>query len=344
MSDQDNRSTVPGHRAAATRRDFVKGASAAALGAGLGLWPAAAEGRAERGDGSASFRFVYFPDVHLRDEFRSDEGMAAALQAVERLRPKPAFLWTGGDLCHDLRSLDLEAARRRADRFVEIWNDSTSIPAYHLLGNHDAAGWGAGAIPPDHPDFAFGLMQRVLDLNRRYYSFDHGGWHFVVVDNVHRTTPGKHVGFVDEEQLDWLRADLRDNRRKPAMVAMHVPPLTAVEFLTSRPERDLENGRWQIGFDRMSRNPEALLEALEEGDVRAVLSGHLHLVERLELAGQTFLCLGSVSGQQWMGPRAGMDTAEGFAVFDLRPGGGFEWSYEGFGWQASPEARAAQRS
>jgi 3',5'-cyclic AMP phosphodiesterase CpdA len=326
-----------------TRRQFVQVAGAAALAMGLGALPRRAAGEAPAAASTGSgFRFVFFPDSHLRDEFGSAEGLAAALRAVERLNPRPAFLWTGGDLCHDLRALGLEPARARAARFVEIWNRNTTIPAYHMLGNHDAAGWGKGAIPPEHPDFAFGLLRRLLGLERTYYSFDHSGWHFVVLDNVHRTTPGKHIGLIDEEQLRWLRGDLSANRRTPTMVAMHVPPLTAVEFLTARAKRDDQASEWRIGFDRMSRNPDELLEALAEGSVKAVLSGHLHLVERLDLRGLNFICMGSVSGQQWMGPRAGMGTGEGFGVLDLRPDGTFDWSYEGFGWQAPPEALRAQ--
>lgn len=344
MDPRDKPSKDPGLTVETSRRGFLTGVGTAVLGASIASLrgPAAFAEVAPKTNERAAFRFVYFPDTHLRDEFGSAEGLAAALQAVERLQPRPAFILTGGDLCHDLRALDLAPAQRRANLFVEIWRANTSLPSYHMLGNHDPAGWGAGEVPEDHPDYAFGLMQRVLGLERRYYSFDHGGWHFVVLDNVHLTTPGKHVGYVDEDQLAWLREDLRQSRGRPAIVAMHVPPLTASEFLTSRASQDAEKGQWRLGFDRMSRNPGELLAALGESDVRAILSGHLHLVERLELSGHTFLCAGSVSGQQWMGPRRGRDTPEGFGVLDLKPDGTFDWTYQAFGWQASAEALKAQ--
>lgn len=326
-----------------TRRDFVAGVGAAAIGGTL-PWFGSVRNAAGRdlSDAPIGIRFVFFSDPHLRDEYRSAEGLASALRAIERLDPKPSFILTGGDLCQNLRDLDLEAARARGRKFTEIWGENTSIRTYHLLGNHDAAGWGDGAIPTDHPDYAFGLMRRLLGMERNYYSFDHGGWHFAVVDNVHLTEPGSHIGYVDSEQLEWLREDLSNTAGRPTMIAMHVPPLTSVEFLTSRPDRDLDDGEWRIGFDRLSRNPDELLDACSAGNVRAILSGHIHLLERLELKGHTFLGLGSVSGQQWMGPRKGMDTPEGFAVLDLRPDGSFDYSYETFGWDASPEAIRAQ--
>ncbi|MBA4158652.1 MAG: metallophosphoesterase [Gemmatimonadetes bacterium] len=334
-------------REGASRRDFVKVIGAAVLGAGAAPLSLATPVRAQTGALKApegGFRFVFMPDTHLRREYRAAEGLAAALQAAERLNPRPAFFMTGGDLCHDLRGEDLEDARALADQFAETGRRNTSIPTYHMLGNHDAAGWGEGDVPEDHPDYRFGLMQRVLDLGRRYYSFDQGGWHFVIVDNIRLTEPGSHIGWVDEEQLVWLRDDLHRNRERPTMVAMHVPPVTSIEFLSDRGERDTEENEWRIGFDRKSGNPEELIEALNGGNVRAVLSGHIHLVERIDMMGQTFLCLGSVSGQQWMGPRQGFRTAEGFGVIDVRPDGTYDWNYQSFGWQAPPEALEAQRS
>lgn len=329
-----------------TRRGFVKGMGVAAVGAGAASLTAAAPACAtalpNRDAPRQGLRFAFLSDLHLRREYDAARGIAACLRAVEALDPRPDFIMTGGDLCHDLRGEDLDDARRLADQFVRIWSENTSIPTYHMLGNHDPAGWGDGDVPEDHPDFAFGLMQRVLDLEERYYSFDEGDWHFVVLDNNYLTEPGSHIGWVDDEQLAWLRQDLERNSNRPTIVGMHVPPITAIEFLSDRRERDTDENEWRIGFDRKSGNPQDLIDVLDEGDVRAVLSGHIHVVERIDLMDHSFLCLGSVSGQQWMGPRLDMGTAEGFGVLDLSADGSFEWSYETFGWQASEEARSAQ--
>jgi hypothetical protein len=75
-----------------------------------------------------------------------------------------------------------------------------------------------------------------------------------------------------------------------------------------------------------------LVETAKAGNVRAFISGHLHLVERLELLGQTFICSGSASGHPWNGPRLG--TPEGFGVFDCRADGTFDFHYQSHGWKA----------
>ncbi len=67
------------------------------------------------------------------------------------------------------------------------------------------------------------------------------------------------------------------------------------------------------------------------GNVRAVISGHIHDFDRIEVAGHTFICSGSVSGQQWSGPLRG--TQEGFEIIDCQPNGTFNYQYYDYGWE-----------
>lgn len=77
----------------------------------------------------SNLRFAFLPCIHLREDLRAPEGFAQALRAVGRLSPKPAFILTGGDLCHNLRDEGLAEATKRADLFVRI----LSLPAIHQL-------------------------------------------------------------------------------------------------------------------------------------------------------------------------------------------------------------------
>lgn len=275
------------------------------------------------------FRFVFLPDIHLRDRYHADEGMAACLAAAGSLEPQPAFLLTGGDQCDGLRDLEMPEATARAERFVRIWKAQTQIPAYHCLGNHDSAAWDVADAAQEHPQFGMQLMMDKLGMERLSYSFDCGRWHFVVLDNIECEGPGHYIGKVGEEELAWLREDLERNQEKPTVVACHLPPVSAVEFLTDRPEKT--EAEWRLSFKRMSSNPAELVEVLQAGNVRAVISGHLHLVERIEMLGQTFTCCGSASGHKWTGPR--LDTLPGLAIFDCYPDGEFTFTYHDYGWE-----------
>ena len=65
-------------------------------------------------------------------------------------------------------------------------------------------------------------------------------------------------------------------------------------------------------------------------NVKLCLSGHLHLTERIEYAGVTYVCGGAVSGNWWKGDHHG--TEEGYAIVDLYDDGSFDWQYIDYNW------------
>lgn len=225
---------------------------------------------------------------------------------------------------------------RMADLFLKIWKEHVSVPPYHCLGNHDAAGWGKGmeTFPGgrDHPLFGYNLMLKKLGMPKPYHSFDYGGWHFVVLLNAKLVEPGRIIGEFDPGQMKFLREDLARNAKKPTMLFGHYPPVSAVEFFTGEAKTNDEQSRWELGYGRTTRNPMALVEAIGDANVKAFLSGHIHRLDRVQVKGQTFICSGSVSGEQWRGPD--VDTEEGFAVIDCRPVGTFDYRYHEYGWEA----------
>jgi Icc protein len=279
---------------------------------------------------AGGFRFVFTPCIHLRRDLRSPEGFAAALQAVRKLSPAPDFILTGGDMCHNLRDQTLEQAEEIATLFLKTYRENCSLPAHYCLGNHDLAAWNKVAEAANDPRYGKKLVQQKFGMKDRYYSFDHGGWHFVVLDYLRVSEPGKFTAEIDPEQLSWLRDDLTANKTKPTIVVTHAPLVSAVELFSDRAKRTDE--ALLVPFGRVISNGPTLVEVAKLGNVRAFISGHLHLVERLEFLGQTIICSGSVSGHQWTGPRLG--TPEGFGVFDCRPDGTFDFRYESSGWKA----------
>ncbi len=81
MDPRDKPSKDPGLTVETSRRGFLTGVGTAVLGASIASLrgPAAFAEVAPKTNERAAFRFVYFPDTHLRDEFGSAEGLAAAL-------------------------------------------------------------------------------------------------------------------------------------------------------------------------------------------------------------------------------------------------------------------------
>lgn len=308
-----------------SRRRFLGTLTTAAAAAALPR--AIAAPSAPHADG---FRFAFLPCVHLRRDRRSPEGFRNALAAVARLDPAPAFILTGGDMCHNLRDQTLDQSVEIVDLFADILGAGFKGPVHHCLGNHDLAAWNDKSAAGD-PRYGKKLTMQRLGMPAAYHSFDHGGWHFVALDYLFERGPGDFSPEFGAAQLDWSRADLAKAGGRPTVIVSHAPVASAVELFSDRATVD-DKAR-AVPFGRVVKDTPALFEAVRGANVRAFISGHLHLVEELEFNGHRLICSGSVSGHQWGGPRLG--TPEGFGVFDCGADGTLSFNYRSHDWQAS---------
>lgn len=129
--------------------------------------------------------------------------------AIEK---NPDFIIQGGDFCHPGNA---------SNSFINTWKGFKG-QRYHVLGNHD---------------MDKGTKKQIMDLwemEKRYYSFDQGGFHFVVMDCNHILSKGSYIDFansnyyinaafrdlVDPEQIEWMRADLQQTI-KPCIIISH---------------------------------------------------------------------------------------------------------------------------
>jgi hypothetical protein len=67
-------------------------------------------------------------------------------------------------------------------------------------------------------------------------------------------------------------------------------------------------------------------------NVKACVSGHMHLVEQLDFGGVAYFCNGAVSAGWWKGTHRGTDF--GYALVDLHDDGTVERRYVPYGWTA----------
>src|SRR6185503_13709367 len=136
------------------------------------------------------------------------------------------------------------------------------VPIYALPGNHDdrATLREVLALP--------GEGDAPLD-----YAIDLGPLRLVAVDSM---IPGEDRGGFDPGQLERLDAELAASP-KPAIVAMHHPPLT-----TAMADWD--------GVNLETSEREALAEVIaHHPQVKAIVGGHLHRVAVSTLAGRPVL-------------------------------------------------------
>ena len=148
---------------------------------------------------------------------------------------------------------------------------SANVPLATTLGNHEmyTLDWKMRepyaylnyfAVPPNGNEI----------FNRRYYSYDFGDVHYVVLDTQlyesnHEDNHDTHHPDLYDVQVQWLRQDLAANTKKWTVVLMH---RDLFQYAIDRPGASRD-----VGF-----NEEGVLfmPIFDEFNVDLVLSAHLH--------------------------------------------------------------------
>jgi len=172
----------------------------------------------------------------------------------------------------------------------------------------------------------------IFGIAKPYRSFDRAGWHFVVLDSTFPNDRGSYEARLDDAQWDWLRSDLAAlNAATPVLVLSHIPILSASALMgwaKTQADSDLTIPRGYVHVD-LAKFRDLFWK---HQNVRLCLSGHLHLRDRSDYNGVTYLCNGAVSGNWWKGDH--QQTKAGYAVIDLYDNGTFDHDYIDYGWQA----------
>lgn len=273
---------------------------------------------------TSSFRFVFLTDPHVQPERGAVEGTRQCLAMVNQRQPE--FVITGGDLIMDA----LEVGTDRLKLQWQLWDEclrTLATPVHHTIGNHDVCGWSSKAIvKPGDADYGKKFFAERYGAGRTYRSFDHQGWHFVLLDSIGQDPETlNYKGWIDNEQLSWLRADLdKAGRHTPTVLVTHIP-------FFSIWHQALKGPQFALDAKALVGNVYEFRTWLKNYNIRLVLSGHGHLWERIELGGVTFLQGGAVSGLWWKGPVNG--DPEGFVEIECHPDGTFRTQHIGYGWK-----------
>ena len=270
------------------RRGFIAGVAAAAVGAAAG---ASAGGGAGEASGRP-FKVCVFTDIHFDDFWPNSDDTSFLDGIMARAeREKCDMMVHLGDFMHGVE-------KPRQKMFVEKYNASR-IPAYHVLGNHDQ----------DQCDDR-ATLEAYRMRGSGYYSFDMGGFRFVVADaNYFRCEPGKFVHYgkagcpriggrigywVPPEQLEWLRSAIVGSPL-PCVVMAH----ESFERANYLPVQNAAEVR-RIFAEANAKKP---------GTVRLVMNGHNHNDNLRILDGIPYWDVNSAN-YQWFGKKHAKYPAE----------------------------------
>ncbi|MEX2670802.1 MAG: hypothetical protein WD294_01690 [Phycisphaeraceae bacterium] len=331
------------------RRSFMKGTL---IAAGGGVLPSVAAAQHANGEPpeplARSFRFVHFGDTHVGAPATlplsaSDEGYPKAIHHVQNMEDPADFILHSGDIITDAFWATKESTLAQWKVYNQIIKDHLTLPIHYTVGNHDINfGWDLGDASTPFPGKITFLEQTGLE--KPYYSFDHKGWHFIVLDNQQR---GGYNGFthhLDEAQYEWLEKDLAEtDPSKHIVISSHAPILTVTCFFC--PSNKEHPDGLVIPNDWVQTDVERLHKLFRKyPNVRLCLSGHFHAVDHVEYLGIHHICGGAVCADYWRKPLPYAPEHEaGFGVVDLFDDGSFEYRYVDYGLVGYEDDRKRER-
>jgi Icc protein len=262
---------------------------------------------------TSSFSFAFLTDLHIssdlvmlgdselpapRDSVKETPfvGFSRALKEVKELGVD--FVATGGDnldlMTYRLAPIngrlpvseDLSVVRDYVNKMKTITSQE-KLPVYYTIGNHDTYVY--PPAKPEHPLYGQGLFSAYLGhQGKAYYSFDHKGWHFIVLSTVDGN--GHRMG-MSKAQYQWLANDLKEaGKHTPIVITGHMP------FPISRNGKDIAARIYGI---------------IENYQVKLMLFGHWHCYHEFTWHGIPCVIGSSVSGAVWSLVRNAHDVSLG---------------------------------
>lgn len=268
------------------------------------------------------FTFVFMTDIHLQEERAGAKGFEKAIGRTNQIDPD--FVLTGGDQIMDA----LGQSQERATHLFDLYDRLTkkfNMCVYNTLGNHDVFGlYEESGISPQHPKYGKTMYKERMQKGLTYYSFDHKGWHFMILDGIGYTEDRHYYGRIDSAQQEWIRQDLASiDKNTPIIVSVHIPFYSILA-------QAVDGGTEPLSEAAIITNNIETLDLFDGYNLKLVLQGHLHIVEDIFYKGTHFVTGGAVSGNWWNGSRYGFE--EGFVVVEV-DGDEFKWHYEDYGWK-----------
>jgi 3',5'-cyclic-AMP phosphodiesterase len=268
------------------------------------------------------FTFLFLTDAHIQPELNAAIGTDMAFKKARTI--KADFAINGGDHVFDSLAVPKQRAIALFDLYGKTEQD-LGLKVYHTIGNHDVVGiYPASGVDPTDPLYGKKLYEDRF--GKAYYSFDHKGHHFIVLDSIGITDDRAYEGHIDAAQLQWLAADLAAlPAGTPIIVSVHIPLVTAFDSYVSVPSTLAPHHGLSV------INSYEVIRLFEGHNVLGFLQGHTHINERIEWKGVSYITSGAICGNWWQGTRMG--TPEGFTVVTVA-NNKLTTRYETYGFKA----------
>ena len=189
----------------------------------------------------------------------------------------------------------------------------SGIPFFNVIGNHDMD------LDARTDDYSAKTFKQ--QFGPTYYSFNRGEIHYIVLDDVFFLGAAKqYIGYLTENQLQWLEQDLA--LVKPGttvIVNLHIPTNTGAARRNKKEE--------ELGGTVSNRKQLYKMLAPYKAHI---MSGHAHVTESWEEGTIMEHNHGAVCGAWWTGPICSDGTPNGYGVYEVN-GSELKWYYKSVG-------------
>lgn len=242
-----------------SRRNFLSTAALAASSAATGCCSANAGAKSE----VKPLKFCMFADIHyVPGAFTNTEDMSFLEKIQARaVRENCDMMIHLGDFVHGVRT-------KKEQEYIKLYNEF-KIPSYHCLGNHDQ-----DRNPYQETCEAYRIPKEG------YYSFDKGGFRFVVTDpnyicnrpgefihhssgNYFKREKGSTINWIPPAQLEWMRSVIVGSPY-PCIVVSH-------QSYERGPTGEMVKNKDEVQAIFREANEK------KPGTVRLVANGHMHM-------------------------------------------------------------------
>ena len=188
------------------------------------------------------------------------------------------------------------------------------VPFYQVIGNHDM----------DYNKRSNELSDKSFSaaFGPTHFSFNRGNIHYVILKDVfYYGFTYRYIGYVDENQLQWLEKDLKSVRPgSTVIVNLHIPTIYG----------ESEKADAGTSLSNSVMNREALYKILAAYNTH-ILAGHSHtnwhtqaqpsIIEHVHAA---------ACGAWWQGEVCTDGSPKGYTVYEIN-GDSVSWYYKGVG-------------
>lgn len=201
------------------------------------------------------------------------------------------------------------------DQYKQVIS-TLNLPFYQVIGNHD--------MDYNHRSNELSAVSFSKAFGPTHFSFNVGQVHYVVLKNVfYYGDSYRYMGYVTENQLQWLEKDLKSVRPgSTVVVSMHIP------IVYGESEK---SGSYATTLSNSVMNRAALYKILAPFNTH-ILAGHSHTQWYTQAAPTIAEHVhAAASGAWWQGEICTDGSPKAYTVYEV-DGDSLSWYFKGVGY------------